>query len=353
MLPPSLREIENRLEIDEEGYPVFGGLRIHDEAVLRDVFGNLSRSQPEMPRSKIVTCLEGKTWAWVDAFDAPLVAQSASLELADRVKLGFLGGRVETVDLLSFQIDEWDRFHSLVGADEMPAVLSRKAQAMLLRDISLRTETPRLAAFRDPGVSRPGESQFWSEIYEQHQDGWELGQPHPVLATRDWARFSAVKRVLVPGAGRGSDAAFLAGVLPQARVTALDFAPQARLDALAKFKGHLGFEYECQEVFEFLRAQETASFDLVFEHTFFCAIDPLKRSDYVRELSRVLKPGGRWMGIFFLLEHAGGPPFATTQWELREHTRERFDVFAWERISQSPSGRTHKELWSEFVTRSI
>ncbi len=353
MLSPPLKEIVNRIEIDEEGYPVFGGLRIHDESVLRDLFGSLTRSQTEMPRSKIVSCLEGKTWVWIDAFDAPLVAQSASLEVGDRVKLGFLGGRVETVDLVSFEIDEWDRFHASVGAEGIPSVLSRKAQAMLLRDISPRSEAPKLSRFRDPGVLQPGDSLFWSEVYEKHQDGWELGQAHPVLATRDWTRFSEVKRVLVPGAGRGSDAAFLARVLPRARVTALDFAPQARLDALAKFNEPLSFDYECQDVFEYLRTQDSASFDLVFEHTFFCAIDPLRRAEYVRELSRVLKPGGCWLGIFFLLEHSGGPPFATTQWELREHTRGRFEVFAWERISHSPSGRTHKELWSEFVTPSI
>lgn len=353
LAPPPLKEIVNRLEIDEEGYPVFGGLRIHDENVLIDVFGNLTRSQPDMPRSKIVTCLEGKTWAWIDAFDAPLIAQSASLELGDRVKLGFLGGRTETVDLLNFEIDEWNRFHALVGREGIPSVLSRKAQAMLLGDIAVRSEAPKLALFRDPGVLRPGESKFWEEIYEQHQDGWELGQPHPVLATKDWTRFSDVKRVLVPGAGRGSDANFLAECLPRARVTALDFAPHARLDAIAKFKEPLPFDYECRDVFEYLRAQESASLDLVFEHTFFCAMNPLRRADYLRELIRVLKPGGRWLGIFFLLEHAGGPPFAVTQWELREYTRGAFDILAWERMTQSPAGRTHKELWSEFVMRSI
>jgi len=96
---------------------------------------------------------------------------------------------------------------------------------------------------------------------------------------------------------------------------------------------------------------EDNSVDAIFEHTFFCAIDPLRRKEYVQEVLRVLKPKtGKWFGIFFLLEHPIGPPFALTQWELREFVQKTFDtkmdILAWERIEQSPQQRIHKELWA-------
>ncbi len=67
---------------------------------------------------------------------------------------------------------------------------------------------------------------------------------------------------------------------------------------------------------------------------------------------RVIKPGGFWSGIFFLLEHEGGPPFSLTQWELREYTRKGFGIKSWERLEISPPGRLKKELWAEFERNS-
>jgi len=350
--PPSLSEIKHRLEIDEEGYPVFSGLRIHDEEVLKDIFSHLQRSQAEFPRSKLITCLEGRNWAWIDAFDAPLVAQAIELTAEDFVELKFLGGLSETVTLADFEIDEWHRFHVVVGAAAIPAVLSRKAQAALLNVLSTRATLPSFRGFRAPLESAPAEASFWAGVYAQKQDGWELGGAHPFLSSRTWKGFEEAK-ILVPGAGRGHDAALIAECLPLATVQALDIAPQAQADALTKYSAKKNLSYLCEDVFGFFKAQEDASWDLVFEHTFFCAIDPLMRTEYVREVTRILRPSGSWRGIFFLLEHAGGPPFATTQWELRELTRKHFDIRMWDRIEKSPSGRTHKELWAEFSKRSI
>ncbi|MEO5667702.1 MAG: methyltransferase domain-containing protein [Bdellovibrionota bacterium] len=349
---PALKEIAHALEIDEEGYPIFSGLRIHDEEVLVDIFSHLQRSQPELLRSKLITCLEGKNWAWINAFDAVLVAQSVQCTPEGIVELEFLGGLKETVKLEDFEIDEWNRFHAVVGSMAIPAVLSRKAQATLLNLIADRRELPNFARFRDPKAVKVSEKTFWSEVYASGQDGWELGAAHPVLATQEWQRFKGA-RVLVPGSGRGHEAAFLATSIPASQITALDIAPEALEAARARYGDLKNLVFENHDVFEFLKTQSDASWDLIFEHTFFCAIDPLKREEYVREVGRVLKPGGLWLGIFFLLEHPGGPPFAVTQWELREFTKKTFDIHAWKRIAENPSGRTYKELWAEFSRRSI
>jgi SAM-dependent methyltransferase len=348
---PPLKDINHSLEIDEEGYPMFGGLRIHDPQVLLDIFSHLRRSQPELPRSKIVTCLEAKHWAWIDAFDAPLVAQSAHLLSQTEARLEFLGGLSETLPVDLFEVDEWDRLHALVGTQCFPAVLSRKAQALLLNDFVARGVSPQLKRFRDPAGQALSKSDYWSQAYADRQDGWELGGPHPALTGQDWKRFEGA-RVLVPGAGRAHDAAFLAPAIASSEVLALDFSEEAVRFSRERYAAIQNLSCEKADVFEFLKAQPEASWDLVFEHTFFCAIDPLRRHEYLREVRRVLKPGGRWIGIFFLLEHAGGPPFALTQWELRESVKKDFDIKAWQRLQASPSGRTHKELWAEFSRRS-
>jgi len=331
---------------------MFSGLRVHDPDVLSEIFGKMRRSLAEMPRSKLVTCLENKDWAWIDAFDAPFVAQSLRWVAPGQIEMEFPGGHRETLAIEDFEIDDWNRFHALVGPHSIPAVLSRKAQATLLNLLASENTLPNFRRFRQPRQQSPSAISYWSEAYDQGLDGWELGGPHPFLLKQDWTRFEGA-RVLVPGSGRGHDAYFLATSIPGAHVTALDFAPEARAESERLYPGLASLEYATDDVFEFLKREQTASWDLVFEHTFFCAIDPLRRQEYLRELCRVLKPAGRWLGLFFLLEHDGGAPFALTQWELRELTRSCFEIRAWSRVQDSPKGRTHKELWAEFSRRSI
>ena len=74
--------------------------------------------------------------------------------------------------------------------------------------------------------------------------------------------------------------------------------------------------YELGDLFQLPAAWE-GRFDWVFEHTCFCAIPPERRADYVSAISRVLKPGGNYLAIFFLdpgVEQ--GPPHGTTREEI-------------------------------------
>jgi hypothetical protein len=70
--------------------------------------------------------------------------------------------------------------------------------------------------------------------------------------------------------------------------------------------------------------------DVVCEHTFFCAIDPLMRPRYAETIAAWVKPGGFLVGNFFVVndlearglpnlslsKEGNGPPFAATTSEL-------------------------------------
>ena len=359
----SLSDIKYSLEIDEEGYPVFSGLRVHDEEVLNDIFQNLQRALPDEPRSKIVCCMEGHKWAWVDAFDVVLVAQSVdfpedfSSESAS-VQLNFLGDISFNVKFEDLSIDEWDRIHMYVGPQGFPAVLSRKAQASFLNFIADNYESEIIFPEHRSVVARdgrlPSESDYWSKAYNEDGGKWDLGEGHPKLqssicALAEKNSWSKDSKVIVPGAGRGQDVITLA---EHSSVVALDFAVEAKaeFESLHSKNPHFkNVDYVLADVFQYFKTLESGSVDAVFEHTFFCAIDPAMRSAYVSEVKRVLKPGvGVWFGIFFLLEDPMGPPFAVTQWELREFSRRKpeLDIIDWERIEEGPSRRRKKELWA-------
>jgi thiopurine S-methyltransferase len=56
--------------------------------------------------------------------------------------------------------------------------------------------------------------------------------------------------------------------------------------------------------------EHEGQYDLILEHTFFCALDPAYRQRYVSQMAALLKPGGKLVGLLFdfpLTEK--GPPF--------------------------------------------
>ena len=51
------------------------------------------------------------------------------------------------------------------------------------------------------------------------------------------------------------------------------------------------------------------SFDVVLEQTFFCAIDPELRNQYVDKMKELLTEKGQLLGVLFNRSFEGGPPF--------------------------------------------
>ena len=155
----------------------------------------------------------------------------------------------------------------------------------------------------------------WNRRYIEGDTPWDKGAAHPALGVA-LAQSALSGRVLVPGCGTGHDVRALAA--EGLEVTGLDIAPLA----LEKARAHqpVGDEqYFLGDLFA-LPAGFKQSFDGVFEHTCFCAIDPSRRVDYVTAIASVLKPGGRLLAVFFLdPDNDGhGPPFGCTTGEIDE-----------------------------------
>ena len=74
---------------------------------------------------------------------------------------------------------------------------------------------------------------------------------------------------------------------------------------------------------KFLGGSPFQTFDWVFEHTLFCAIQPDQRPDYVQAVRRWLKPEGHFLAVYYIIPDKEGPPFGST----REEILERFSPF--------------------------
>lgn len=176
-----------------------------------------------------------------------------------------------------------------------------------------------------------------------------MGRPHPELECRladDPALGTGrVGSVFVPGAGTGNDAEALARVGWQ--VTAVDFA-EAVVPALRDRLGPFGGSVTAGDA---LTMESGDRFDVVFDHTFFCAIDPARRPEFGAMCRRVLEPGGSVMSIVFPIDRPeadGGPPWRVDVESVSDALGRRFELVDESHPFRVP-GRRHPHRWARWV----
>jgi methyl halide transferase len=81
----------------------------------------------------------------------------------------------------------------------------------------------------------------------------------------------------------------------------------------------------------------------VLEQTFFCAIAPRQRQDYVLNVTRILKPGGMLVGLFYHTGKEDGPPYNTTRQDIEVNFAKNFKIHELDKTSLSAEQRKDKE----------
>lgn len=329
------------LPLDEEGYFVFDGRRVDDEGLGRELLGNLKVTD----KYALQTSLNGEA-SFVEAFDEPLIAR--------HVRLADSGGEIDLAyglkarfDFASLSVDEWDRFHGVTDRG-VPFVFSRHAQVQLFDvldefdddSITVRGKRHPVPTWLAP-KGDVNQARFWSQIYATEEPSWELGRESNLLPQVLPQLKLSRSRVLVLGSGSGHDAAYFAR---QGHVvTAVDFSDEAMKRAKSLYASIENLNFVQKDVFA-LPESWTGQFDVVFEHTCYCAITPDRRNELVGVWNRMLHAQGHLLGVFFAMEKRTGPPFGGSEWEIRERLKKRFDFLFWTRWRHSIEGRRGKEL---------
>lgn len=270
----------------------------------------------------------------VEAFDQPFIVQQVYKISEEKWELELPYGIRKNLDLTQLTVDEWDRFHGRTP-ENIPYVFSRKAQGEFFNLVS---------EFDDDGFSIGDETyavgsffsnrddvrkdKFWSKIYKEtnNQPGWDLNGPTPILKHIIPQLKIPKSRILVVGCGRGHDAFELSqrGNV----VTAVDFSEEAIKEAKRLYPENENLKFIQADVFN-MPEKYFGYFDIVFEHTLFCAIDPAKRNDLIRVYKSMLADHGHLLGIFFVMDKMDGPPFGGTEWEYRERLKKHFQLMYW------------------------
>lgn len=332
-----------RLQINENGEIESQEIIAQDEEYGRSILQSLQQDD----FGKVTCVSEGKKII-VEAFDSPLLAQQVLEVRPQSLEILFNYGYQTRAPLSSLTLDEWDRFHGLTQ-EGVHFVFSRKAQAGFFQI---------LEEFDDDSITVDGQkigippyynensqtltADFWSKAYQESESpGWNLKAPSPALVDV-WPKLKLQKsRILVLGCGYGHDAAFLAeqGHI----VTAIDISPEAIHKAQLLYGKSSRLQFLVEDAFA-LSPQSHGPFDLIFEHTFFAALAPSRRKDIVKLWKKLLAPQGQILAIFFVMNKRTGPPYGSSEWELREYLKRDFQFLYWFRTKKSVEFRQGTEL---------
>ena len=319
-------------------------VRVSDQAIGRDWMKQLSFD----PKSATLTAEIDGHKTYVEAFDAPYVVLQVD-KLTDRWVAKMAYGHEETFDLGTLSLDEWDRFHGRTERG-IPFVFSRQAQATFFDlvdgfdddSIEVGGKTYELKPWLEP-YEEADTVHFWNDRYLGDDTPWDTRRDVYPPLTKLVPQLKLMKsRILVPGCGRGHDAAWFAqqGHI----VTALDYSAEAIKQAKELY-GHIpGLTFAQADVFNLPQSYDKA-FDLVFEHTLYCAILPERRNDLVKIWRRVLVDTGHLLALMFASEKKSGPPFGGSEWEIRQRLSKNFRPLYWQRLRDSVERRLGTELF--------
>jgi SAM-dependent methyltransferase len=194
--------------------------------------------------------------------------------------------------------------------------------------------------------------QDWLARYEGEDTPWDRGEAHPQLsdevARGELRPPTRGARALVPGCGRAHDGLALAraGWV----VTAVDFVRELAESSNERLAPH-GGRFVAADALAF----DEGPFDMIWEHTFLCALQPEQRPAWAEMVRRNLAPQGRLEGIVFPANKPAeneGPPFGYTPEDVLTLLGPEFRLERCEPLESRLSGREWLELRCTFVRGS-
>jgi len=181
---------------------------------------------------------------------------------------------------------------------------------------------------------------YWTERYEHNQTGWDIGDVStPIKEFIDQIDNKNLK-ILIPGAGNSYEAEYF-HKLGFRNVWVADISK-------------IPLEHLRQRVPDFPKNQLLNldffvledKYDLIIEQTFFCAIEPRLRKNYVTQMNDLLNNDGELVGLLFNASlNDDKPPFGGNKEDYIELFEEHFEIKKMEEAYNSIPPRKGNELF--------
>jgi SAM-dependent methyltransferase len=181
---------------------------------------------------------------------------------------------------------------------------------------------------------------FWKNKYLSGETGWDIGYVSTPLKEYIDQLSDKNLKILIPGGGNSYEAEYLFKEgFTNVFVVDISIVPLKNLAERAPLfpKGNLLHA-------DFFEMEDT--FDLILEQTFFCALEPSLRKEYVDKMYQLLKPGGRLVGLLFNIPlNDDRPPFGGNKTEYEHLFLEKFKIEKLETAHNSIPPRAGSELF--------
>ncbi len=181
---------------------------------------------------------------------------------------------------------------------------------------------------------------FWNHKYLSGETGWDIGYVStPLKEYIDQLSDKNIK-ILIPGGGNSYEAEYLVkNGFTNVFVVDISSIPLKNLAERVP-----PFPNENLLHSDFFELEET--FDLILEQTFFCALEPSLREDYVNKMHELLKPEGKLIGLLFNIPlNNDKPPFGGNKEEYHSLFESKFKIEKMETAYNSIPQREGNELF--------
>jgi len=184
---------------------------------------------------------------------------------------------------------------------------------------------------------------FWTNKYTNNATGWDIGDISTPLKEYFDQLDSKDIKILIPGAGNGYEAEYLYNNEFN-NITIVDIAQQPLQNIKKRIPNFSSNNLIQSDFFE-----HNSKYQLIVEQTFFCALPPTLRNDYVKKMHDLLEEKGKLVGLLFDEElNTDEPPFGGSKKEYLELFSKYFNIKTLDKCYNSIKPRFGTELFFIF-----
>lgn len=181
---------------------------------------------------------------------------------------------------------------------------------------------------------------YWEERWINEKTNWDIGYSSPAIEEYILQYPNKEASILIPGCGNAYEVEFLWN-RGFSNITVLDISTTAAQILRDKYQDRKGVTVICEDFFN-----HQGKYDLIIEQTFFCALHPDLRPQYVNKMHGLLNKGGRIIGVLFKrVFEKDGPPFGGSVLEYQNLFNNDFQIQKMEECYNSIEARKGSEVF--------
>ena len=197
-------------------------------------------------------------------------------------------------------------------------------------------------------MENPFDKNYWEQKYIKNETGWDIGAISSPLKAYFSQLTTKNLKILIPGAGNSYEAEYLHNQGFK-NVDIIDIAAQP----LKNFKNRVA-SFPKNSLIETDFFKHNKKYNLIVEHTFFCALHPDIRTQYVNKMADLLEEKGKLIGLLFDFELTKqGPPFGGSLDAYIKLFSEKFNIIIIDKCYNSIKPRLGRELFFIFEKKQV